>query len=679
MVVTVPPQGALELWGRVSSKVGPGARVTPRSQEWLPPGLSVEEAELVNSEEAEQVKVRVVNRGKRGVVINASHILAEMHGVEASPAGPKLEAVVGPSCETKIKVEGKVVRGLIDSGSQVTVVAESFYDEHLRHLVLSQLETPLDIIGAGGQTVPYLGVVNLKVSVPKEVGGNPEEVTTYAVVCPDSRLSQRTPVIIGTNTLRRLSGSAVHPFRCEVAFAYKEAETALSGLLGVVRLPGRGLTLRPHEAVVVKGRSRKCRSNREEVLVQEPVQAALPEGVQVLSSKVLTASLPRVKVTLVNRTDQPISIKGGRVIAELYSFQEQYAISNVIQQLQARDQQTTNTVPLTPNSSTDPESLVARLRFGEGVDPVWKESFLAKILTYADCFNTTDFQNLGRTDVQHDIVLTPGPAIRERPRPVPPQDREELRQHLQQLLEANIIRPSTSPFASPIVLVRKKNGALRMCCDYRRINNRTVRDSYALPKIEDLFMTLGRSKFFTGLDLSKAYYQVPLTERAKKVSAFTTPFGLYEFERLSFGMVNAPMTFQRLMEQCFGDMNLVDLIIFLDDLLIHADTLDELGQKTIKVLDRLRHFNLKLDPDKCVFGAKEVSHLGFLISGDGLRPDPRKLEALTSWKVPTTVREVKSFIGFAGYYRRHVAKFSQITIAGDHRRVHPEGLSKEGR
>ena len=126
-----------------------------------------------------------------------------------------------------------------------------------------------------------------------------------------------------------------------------------------------------------------------------------------------------------------------------------------------------------------------------------------------------------------------------------------------------------------------------------------------LPKIEDLFMTLGKSKFFSGLDLSKAYYQVPLTERAKKVSAFTTPFGLYEFERLSFGMVNAPMTFQRLMEQCFGDMNLVDLIIFLDDLLIHAETLEELGDKTIKVLDRLRHYNLKLDPDKCVFGAQK--------------------------------------------------------------------------
>lgn len=198
-----------------------------------------------------------------------------------------------------------------------------------------------------------------------------------------------------------------------------------------------------------------------------------------------------------------------------------------------------------------------------------------------------------------------------------------------------------------------------MFCDYRRIN-RTVRDSYALLKIEDLFMTLGRSKYFSQLDLSKAYYQVPLTERAKKVSAFTSPFGLYEFERLNFGMVNAPMTFQRLMEQCFGDMNLVDLIIFLDDLLIHAKTLEELGDKTIKVLDRLRHFNLKLDPDKCVFGAKEVRHLGFLISGDGLRPDPSKIEALTSWKVPTTVREVKSVIGFAGYYRRHVKNFSQI-------------------
>jgi transposase InsO family protein len=281
------------------------------------------------------------------------------------------------------------------------------------------------------------------------------------------------------------------------------------------------------------------------------------------------------------------------------------------------------------------------------------------LLAYSDVFNETEF-DIGKADFEHDIELTPGPAVRERPRPIPPQDLEEVRQHIKELLEANIIKPSTSPFASPIVLVRKKNGALRMCIDYRRINARTVRDSYALPKIEDLFKTLGGAKFFTSVDLSKAYYQVPLSERAKKISAFTTPFGLFEFERLSFGMVNGPMTFQKLMEQCFRDMNLAELIIFLDDILIHAENLEMLEERTIKVLDRLRRHNLKLDPDKCVFCAKEVKHLGYLISGEGIKPDPGKTEALTSWPVPTTVREVKAFIGFAGYYRRFVSHFSQL-------------------
>ncbi len=113
-----------------------------------------------------------------------------------------------------------------------------------------------------------------------------------------------------------------------------------------------------------------------------------------------------------------------------------------------------------------------------------------------------------KVDFEHDIELDPGPCIRDRPRPVPPQDVEELRQHIQSLLDASIIKPSTSPCASPIVLVRKKNGSLRMCVDYRQVNARTIRDCYALPKIEELFMTLSGAKFFTTMDLSKAYYQV---------------------------------------------------------------------------------------------------------------------------------------------------------------------------
>ena len=190
---------------------------------------------------------------------------------------------------------------------------------------------------------------------------------------------------------------------------------------------------------------------------------------------------------------------------------------------------------------------------------------------------------------------------------------------MQSLLDADIIAPSTSSFASPIVLVRKKSGGLRMCVDYRRLNARTAMDSYAVPKIEDLFLTLSGARYFTSIDLSKAYYQVPLTERAERVSAFTTPFGLYKWLRMPMGLKNSAPCFQRLMETVFADMYLAELIVFLDDVL-HGRTLEELEERTVAALERLRRFGLKLDPRKFIFGAERVRHLGFIISSEGVRP-----------------------------------------------------------
>ena len=360
-------------------------------------------------------------------------------------------------------------------------------------------------------------------------------------------------------------------------------------------------------------------TNRDAFLVQEPTLVSLPCGLAVLSGKARTSNLPRVKVTLVNNSDSSVTVKRRQVVADLFSIQAEYAISNVVQELNSQETGGTHTFPPVETEMTSEQKakLASRFRFGEDADPVWKANFVQRLLGYADAFSQAEF-DIGEVDFEHDIELDPGPCIRDRPRPVPPQDVEELRQHIQSLLDANIIKPSTSPYASPIVLVRKKNGSLRMCVDYRKVNARTIRDSYALPKIEELFMTLSGAKFFTTIYLSKAYYQVPLTERAKKISAFTTPFGLFEFQRLSFGLVNAPMTFQRLMERCFQDMNLAELIIFLDDVLVHAKSLEELEERTINVLARLRKYGLKLDPVKCMFCVKEVCHLGFLLTADGI-------------------------------------------------------------
>ncbi|KAL8603354.1 hypothetical protein ACOMHN_039717 [Nucella lapillus] len=299
-------------------------------------------------------------------------------------------------------------------------------------------------------------------------------------------------------------------------------------------------------------------------------------------------------------------------------------------------------------------------KFGEQAPEEWQCSFTQRLQEYRDVFIQHEF-DLGETqEATCDMEMEPGPPIRERPRPIPPADLEEARQHIQGLIDAKIIEPSNSQYASAIVLVRKKSGGLRLCVDYRKINKRLVQDSYAIPKIEDLFLTLSGATVFSSMDLSKAYYQVPMTDRAKHISAFTTPFGLYQWRRMPMGLKNSASCFQQLMERVFSDMNLAELIVFLDDILLHGKTLEELEERTISALEKLRYFGLKLNPEKCIFGASEIRHLGFIISAEGIKPDPEKLAALTSWPTPKTVKDVKSFLGFAGFYRHFVPMFAQI-------------------
>ena len=667
MRLEVPPLETVELRGDLQGATD-SCRVLPRNRDWLPENIQVTSATVTD----QQVTVCLRNTSsRRSALVTADDILAELHFQDRVEG--RVEALVGPSCVTAVWVNGSQTKCLIDSGSQVTVISESFFKNVLKDTPLERLDTTLNIKGAGGQTVPYLGVIRVTVQLPEEVVGTSSAHETLAVVCPDTRFLETVPVIVGTNTLRLMAKSCERqggrywsttlPIRCEVAFAYSDISTGTSGRLCPVRLVGRDVVVLPHSTTEVRGVVRHgVPTTRGHVLVQEPSIDRLPEGLLVLSGRTSTHNLPRVKVALVNPTDSPIKIKARNVIADLFAIQAEYDLPNIIKDLKSQEPALADDSAGNEQSRLSPErgaGLASRFRFGEDVDPGWKEQFTERLLDYSDVFSQSEF-DIGQVNIKHDIELEPGPPIRDRPRPIPPQDLEEVRQHIQSLLDAHIIRPSTSPFASPIVLVRKRSGALRMCVDYRKVNARTIRDSYALPKIEDLFMTLSGAKYFTSMDLSKAYYQVPLSERAKKISAFTTPFGLFEFERLSFGLVNAPMTFQRLMEQCLSDMNLAELIIFLDDILVHAPTLDLLEQRTVSVLQRMRRYGLKLDPDKCVFCVKEVRHLGFLISADGIRPDPTKTEALTQWPLPRTVKDVKSFIGFAGYYRRWVPHFSQI-------------------
>ena len=262
---------------------------------------------------------------------------------------------------------------------------------------------------------------------------------------------------------------------------------------------------------------------------------------------------------------------------------------------------------------------------------------------WSDIFSSSS-TDLGRTNlVQYEIKLTDDTPFKDPYRRIPPSMYEEVRLHLKEMLEADAIRPSQSPYSSNVVLVRKKDGSLRFCIDFRKLNSRTVRDAYTLPPIDDTIDTLIGSKYFLKLDLRSGYWQVEVKEEDKYKTAFTVGnIGFFECNRMAFGLTNAPATFQRLMERCMGELNLKECLIFLDDILIFSETFEEHLERINAVFTRLQQSGLKLKPSKCEFFKTNVKYLGHVVSQTGIETDPDKLAALTTWPVPTTIKALRS-------------------------------------
>ncbi len=282
------------------------------------------------------------------------------------------------------------------------------------------------------------------------------------------------------------------------------------------------------------------------------------------------------------------------------------------------------------------------------------------LLSYADVFaeNETD---LGHTDVtQHRIDTGEAKPIRQPPRRVPAAYRQENQKLLQDMLKRNIVQPSTSPWAAPVVLIRKKNGTLRFCVDYRKLNAVTRKDAYPLPRVDDALDTLAGSCWFTTLDMISGYWQVELHPDDKPKSAFATPDGLFEFNVLPFGLCNGPATFQRLMDSVLAGLQWSSCLVYVDDVIIPGKTFEEHLCNLGNVLGRLRTANLKLQPAKCALVRKKVEFLGHIVSAEGIAPDPKKISKVATWPIPTCKRDVQQFLGLANYYRRFIKNFADV-------------------
>ena len=282
------------------------------------------------------------------------------------------------------------------------------------------------------------------------------------------------------------------------------------------------------------------------------------------------------------------------------------------------------------------------------------------VMQYLHVFSL-DPLDLGLTDViEHTIDTGRHPPIKQAARRTPFILRQKIDELTKQMLEAGVVQPSKSPWASPVVLVRKKDGSHRFCVDYRRLNSATKMDVFPLPRIDDTLDMLAKTKYFTTLDLAAGYWQVKMDTNSQEKTAFATHSGLYEFTVMPFGLCNAPATFQRLMEAVLAGIARERCMVYLDDVLVVGKDFQEHLANLKAVFDRLRVAGLKLKPTKCYFGSDQVEYLGYIVSQGGISADPRKVVAIQDFPPPRDVKTLQSFLGLASYYRRFISGFSVV-------------------
>ncbi|EGT47562.1 hypothetical protein CAEBREN_01908 [Caenorhabditis brenneri] len=276
-----------------------------------------------------------------------------------------------------------------------------------------------------------------------------------------------------------------------------------------------------------------------------------------------------------------------------------------------------------------------------------------------------DDNELGRTNaVECEIELVEGAEpVRQKPRPIPLAIRPEIRKMIQKMLAQGVIRESHSPWASPVVLVKKKDGSVRMCIDYRKVNKVVRYNAHPLPNIEATLQSLSGKKVFTTLDLLAGYWQIPLKEQSKEITAFAIGSELFEWNVLPFGLVTSPAIFQATMESVIGDMLGICAFVYVDDLLIASESLEQHAKDLERVLERVEKSGMRFRASKCHIAQEQVAYLGHKITPEGVRTEEAKIDKMKKFPRPTNPKEVQSFLGLVGYYRKFVINFAQMASA----------------
>ena len=508
-------------------------------------------------------------------------------------ASGTLKKLLSPS-PTVIASIGGIQQGcVLDTGAEASLIPSTIFHGFLEEVLgpLQKLPTPLMVVGVAETEVPAEGYV----MAPVEIDGQVAEIGFLVVGSwrPPSGRKRDHPILLGCNALKvfaDLRNANRSKGSLEIALdsldipevSSREAE-AYTNVEVEAREPNIPLEDLDH-----------CSSEDGDSLNQ-----MLDDNSIMLEGSLSTSADDSMLIEIFNVGAEPDESQSELKI-DAQNDDEPDGNPQIFQLADGTTVQLPPGICLSTGNNNDDCRIATLLK------------------NHAQAFANGEF-DLGFCDlVPHEIRVSNETPIRLPYRRIPPTKMNDVKTLLSDLLEKEIIRRSSSPYASPVVLVPKKSGALRLCIDYRQLNAITVKDSFPLPRIEETLQALGGAKFFSSLDLSHGYFQVAMHPESIQRTAFRVPWGLFEFNRMPQGLCNSPSTFQRLMELIFGDINLTQVVLYLDDILVFSSTFEEHLKRLEVVFQRLTAHGLKIKGEKCQLFQKEVRHLGHVVNEDGV-------------------------------------------------------------